>query len=138
VQYILDTNICIYLTHNHPPGVRRRFADIREGDAVMSSLTYAELYIGVELDISGRKNNRNQLAVLKQVIGSVPFDDDAARVYAALTAQLPAAERRRNIVDRMIAAHAMSLDVTLVTNNERDFEVYAEVGGLRVENWVLG
>ena len=67
---------------------------------------------------------------------SLPFDDSAARSYARLTARLPAPERRRNVIDRMIAAHAISLDVTLVTNNERDFVAYAEAGGLRVENWV--
>jgi len=138
MRYLLDTNICMYLTRQHPPSVRRRFAEIRKGDAAMSSLTYAELYIGVELDVTGRNNNGSQLAALRQVISSVDFDDDAARVYAQLTAALPAPERRRNVIDRMIAAHAISLDVTLVTNNESDFVAYAEAGGLRVENWVAG
>jgi tRNA(fMet)-specific endonuclease VapC len=138
MRYLLDTNICIYLTRHHPPSVRKRFAEIREGDAAMSSITYGELYLGAALDVTGRNNNRAQLSALRQVIASVDFDEGAARTYAELTAALPSGERRRNVIDRMIAAHAISLDVTLVTTNERDFAAYAEVGGLRVENWVAG
>ena len=133
MRYMLDTNICIYLTRHDPPSVRARFADLSEGDAVMSSVTYAELYLGVELDVPQKVRQLRVLNALCASVTSLPFDDDAARTYARLTASAP--ERKRNILDRMIAAHAIALDVTLVTNNERDFLGYS---GLRAENWVSG
>ena len=131
MRYMLDTNICIYLTRHDPPSVRARFVNLREGDAVMSSVTYAELFLGVELDVGQRTRQLRVLDALSASVVSLPFDDDAARSYARLTASAP--ERKKNILDRMIAAHAIALDVTLVTNNERDFVGYA---GLLVENWV--
>ena len=94
-------------------------------------MTYAELFLGVELDVSQRARQLRALSALNGSVASLPFDDDAARSYARLTASAP--ERRKNILDRMIAAHAIALDVTLVTNNERDFLGYA---GLQVENWI--
>ena len=129
--YMLDTNLCIYLTRHDPPRVRARFAALNEGDAVMSSVTFAELFLGVELDVGQRTRQLRVLDALSASVVSLPFDDDAARSYARLTASAP--DRKKNILDRMIAAHAIALDVTLVTNNERDFVGYA---GLLVENWV--
>jgi tRNA(fMet)-specific endonuclease VapC len=98
VQYLLDTNICIYLMREQPPEVAERFARLRVGDVVMSAVTCAELRHGVE----------------------------RCGVAAA-----PA--RRRDALDRLIAAHAISVEATLVTNDEKGFRGYA---GLKVENWV--
>lgn len=138
MQYLLDTNICIYLSRGAPASVMRKFATLSRGDAAISSLTLAELTVGLELGGVAAARESYLLGAVLERAPSLPFDDDAARAYARLTAALPSSERRRNVIDRMIAAHAISLDVTLVTNNERDLAAYAEAGGLRVENWAAG
>ncbi|MBC7709145.1 MAG: type II toxin-antitoxin system VapC family toxin [Rhizobacter sp.] len=136
MHYLLDTNICIYLSRGAHSSVIRKFATLSRGDAAISSLTLAELTVGLELAGVAAARESYLLGAVLERAPSLPFDDSAARCYARLTARLPSPDRRRNVIDRMIAAHAISLDVTLVTNNERDFVAYSEAGGLRVENWV--
>ncbi len=136
MRYMLDTNICIYLGHADSPSVREKFAALRRGDVVMSVVTYAELRHGVERDNVNFRASERALNLLIAEVSVIAFDADAAGVYGRLAVTLP--RQKRNAIDCMIAAHAISLDVTLVTNNERDFVAYAEAGGLRVENWVAG
>jgi len=134
MRYMLDTNICIYLAKRHPPSVRAKFATLLMGDAVMSALTLGEMLHGIERRPATYATNMRVLDALRKRVHVVEFGEDAASAYARVSAKLPRSER--NAVDCLIASHALSLDVTLVTNNERDFTAYAEVGGLRVENWV--
>ena len=131
---MLDTNICIYLAKRHPPEVRAKFATLSLGDAVMSALTLGEMLHGIERRPATYATNMRVLDALRERVRVVEFGAEAAGAYARVAAKLPRSER--NAVDRLIAAHALSLDVTLVTNTERDFAAYAEVGALRVENWV--
>ena len=133
---MLDTNICIYLSRGSHPTVARRFAAVTRGDAAISSLTLAELSLGLMLAGTGAARETYLLNAVLERAPSLAFDDDAAHAYARLSAATPREARRKNIVDRMIAAHAISRDLTLVTNNEQDFLLYADSGGLRVENWV--
>lgn len=132
-KYLLDTNICIYLMKHQPPEVAARFADCFVGDVVMSAITLAELEFGVECSGTSRKRNQAALDSLLEDIPVLPFDREAARAYGPVRA----AHRSRNkdALDKLIAAQALSLDVTLVTNNEADFKGFS---GLRVENWVAG
>lgn len=134
MRYMLDTNICIYLAKRHPPEVRAKFATLSLGDAVMSALTLGEMLHGIERRPATYATNMRVLDALRERVRVVEFGAEAAGAYARVAAKLPRSER--NAVDRLIAAHALSLDVTLVTNTERDFAAYAEVGALRVENWV--
>ncbi len=130
-KYMLDTNICIYLMKHQPPQVRARFADCFVGDVVISAITLAELEFGVAC--SGEAQARNQVLLdsLLEDILVAPFEANAARAYGPLRAANR--ERNKDALDKVIAAHALSLGVTLVTNNEGDFRGFTS---LALENWV--
>jgi tRNA(fMet)-specific endonuclease VapC len=130
-RFILDTNICIYLMKHQPPQVRARFAECFVGDVVISAITLAELEFGVAC--SGESLSKNQAALdsLLEDLLVMPFEGSAARAYGPLRAAHR--ERNKDALDKLIAAHALSLGVTLVTNNEADFRAFE---GLEVENWV--
>ncbi len=129
-KYMLDTNICIYLMKHQPPQVRSRFAECFVGEVVISAITLAELEFGVAC--SGESQARHQVLLdsLLEDIVVAPFEARAARAYGPLRARN---RERNNALDKLIAAHAMALGVTLVTNNEADFRTFT---GLVVENWV--
>ncbi|WP_342612656.1 type II toxin-antitoxin system VapC family toxin [Burkholderia ambifaria] len=129
-RYMLDTNICIYLMKHQPEQVARRFAQCYTGDVVMSAITYAELEYGVTVCANPARERRN-LAALIDDIPVAPFDVAAAQAYGPV--RDATRERKKDHLDKLIAAHAVSLDVALVTNNERDFVSYP---GLRLENWL--
>ena len=129
MRYMLDTNICIYLMKRQPPRVLARFAMLDHGDVVMSALTLGELRFGAAVS-PHRAQDEAALDGLLEDVPWLPFGDAAASSYAALRAAVP--DRRRDAIDRLIAAHAVSLDLTLVTNDETSFAGYP---GLRLENW---
>ncbi len=131
MRYMLDTNICIYLMKAHPPEVLARLLQLDHGDVVMSIITYAELRVGLEGLGSTRAQNERALQLLTSDIPVLPFDEAAAERYGVQRAAVR--DRRRDVLDRLIAAHAASLGLTLITNNEADFRDYP---GLIVENWV--
>ena len=130
-KYMLDTNICIYLMKHQPPAVRARFAECFVGDVVISAITLAELEYGVACSGNARAHNQALLDSLLEDIPVEPFDARAAHAYGPL--RLGYRARNKDALDKLIAAHAVSLGVTLVTNNEADFHGCA---GLVVENWV--
>ncbi|ATQ78028.1 VapC toxin family PIN domain ribonuclease [Massilia violaceinigra] len=130
--YMLDTNICIYLMREQPEQVARRFAQCYVGDVVMSAITFAELEYGVTISANILRERQNLAALVKD-INVVPFDASAAVAYGPI--REATRDRKKDQLDKLIAAHAVALDVTLVTNNERDFVAYP---GLRLENWVNG
>ncbi|MCY7319016.1 MAG: type II toxin-antitoxin system VapC family toxin [Ramlibacter sp.] len=127
---MLDTNICIYLLKGGWKKVSSRFAEFDYGDLLISAVVYGELRAGVELS-ARRDSDEAALLVLLSDLVVAPFDERAATSFGVLRAQVPG--RQRNAMDRLIAAHALSLDATLVTNNPDDFRAYA---GLTLENWV--
>lgn len=130
-KFMLDTNICIYLMKHQPPQVRARFAECFVGDVVISAITLAELEFGVAC--SGESQARNQAALddLLEDLLVAPFEARAARAYGPLRGANR--ERNKDALDKLIASHALSLGVTLVTNNEADFRGFS---GLVVENWI--
>lgn len=127
LRYLLDTNICIYLIKEQPASVMQRFAACAPGEIGISSITWAELCCGLDVH-----NSQSEMATLLSRLIVKDFDVDAAALFGKLSQQFPA---RKNSFDRMIAAHAVSLGVTLVTNNMADFDLYAGAG-LVIENWV--
>lgn len=130
--YLLDTNICIYLMKRRPPEVLERFRRLRTGDVALSAVTLAELRHGVErCELTEKESAERALTQLLNLIPALPFDNHAACSYGILATAIR--DRRRDALDRMIAAHAISLDVILVTNNTADF---ADYPGLKLENWV--
>jgi len=119
---MLDTNICIYLLSNSMPSLTQRVAQCDAQSLVISAIVFAELTLG---SAQGKLPPRHVLDAFISEVPLLPFDEDAARVYATL-------KFRRGSFDRLIAAHALSVGLTLVTANGADF---AEVPGLVVENW---
>ena len=119
-RFLLDSNICIYATKGLYDALLAKLADQDEGSLAISTVTLAEISRGYRT-----ADERSVLAAFVAEMRILPFDEPAARQYA----QIPF---KRGSFDRLIAAHALALDLTLVTNNERDF---AEIPALRVENW---
>ncbi len=130
-RYMLDTDMCIYLMKNQPEEVARRFSQCYVGDVVMSSITYAELEYGVAASRNPEQERIN-LAGLVEDIPVMPFDAAAGVAYGPIRMATRDATRK-DALDKLIAAHAVSLDVMLVTNNEKDFARYP---GVTVENWI--
>lgn len=132
MRYLLDTNICIYLLKAHPPQVLQRLSAMPLGDVVMSVVVYAELRHGVERlpTPADRAAADHALHRLIARVPVLPFDEHAAASYGILAAAVR--DRRRDAMDRLIAAHALSANLILVTHNEADFKDYS---GLVVENW---
>src|SRR3989338_8571637 len=97
----------------------------------MSAITYAELCYGAERDPAVRAAAERALKALIERIPVAAFEERAAERYGRIRAAVR--ERKRDALDRLIAAHAATLDLTLVTNNEADFKDYPD---LAVENWV--
>ncbi len=128
--YMLDTNMCIYLMKNQPEKITRRFALCYVGDVVISAITLAELEDGV-LASSDSAGQRRHLAALIRSLPVVPFDVKAAAAYGPI--RQATKERKRDQLDKLIAAHAQALGVVLVTNNVKDFAVYP---GITVQNWL--
>jgi tRNA(fMet)-specific endonuclease VapC len=125
-RYMLDTNMCIYLMKNQPEQVARRFAQCYVGDVVMSAITCAELEYGVSIS-----ERRSDLDALIEDIPVAPFDLSAASVYGPLRAATR--HSQKDHLDKLIASHAISLNLVLVTNNVKDFEKYPD---LKIENWL--
>jgi len=113
-----------------PPALLRRL-DQRAATSAMSVVAYGELAFG-EVMSSRRDEAAAHLAALIETVQVLPLPLDAARRYAEIRAELERAGRPIGSNDLWIAAHALAEDLTLVTNNEREFR---RVPGLRVENW---
>jgi tRNA(fMet)-specific endonuclease VapC len=119
-RFLLDTNICIYLLGGAAEALRARIEQCDEGELAISTIAVAEVMVGAR-----KLEAVSEAEDLFRMLKVCPFDRPAAMVYA----ELPF---RRGSFDRLIAAHALSLNLVLVTNNVRHF---ADVSGLRIENW---
>jgi tRNA(fMet)-specific endonuclease VapC len=128
---LLDTNICIYIINEKPPAVLQRFQHYQLGDIGLCSVVAAELDFGVAK--SGSPRNRQALEMFLAPLTLLPFDHPAAWAYGDLRADLERRGTPIGSLDTMIAAHALSLQARLITNNTREF---AKVPGLQLENWV--
>ncbi|MEK7350506.1 MAG: type II toxin-antitoxin system VapC family toxin [Nitrospirota bacterium] len=131
MKLMLDTDICIYLIKQHPPSALEQFLTHPVGDIGISSITVAELEYGVSKSRHATKN-RLALAQFLSPLEVASFDRNAAAAYGRLRATLEQKGTPIGSMDLLIAAHALSLSVRLVTNNAREFR---RVPGLRVENW---
>lgn len=127
---LLDTNICIYVINARPPQVLARFHQFRLGEVGLCSVVAAELAYGVAK--SGSERNRKALEMFLAPLEIMPFDESAVWAYGELRADLERRGQSIGSLDTMIAAHALSLDAALVTNNMREF---SRVKSLRLENW---
>ena len=132
MRFMLDTNIIAYAKNNRPESVLQRLTQYRPEDLCISAITMAELEFGV-CNSSRPDQNRMALLLFLSRISVIPFDADAAREYGMIRADLTKKGTLIGANDLLIAAHARSLGLTLVTNNTREFD---RVENLRVENWV--
>ena len=128
MRYMLDTNICIYAILGGSRYLDQRLDECNAGDLAISAVTLGELEVGFARSDDPVVARNDALEVLSS-IAVMPFDAAAARAFGRIQAAAPS---RRGAYDRQIAAHAVSLGVTLVTNNEKDFHGIPEVV---VENW---
>ena len=125
MKVLLDTNICTYIINERPAPVLERFKKFAVSDLGISSVT-----VGVAKSQSAR--NRSALEAFLLPLNVAPFDLTAAFAYGDLRAELERRGEPIGPLDMQIAAHALCLNVTLVTNNEREFR---KVPGLSIENW---
>jgi tRNA(fMet)-specific endonuclease VapC len=127
---LLDTNTCIYIINAKPADVLERFRKYRMGEIGLCSVVAAELAFGVAK--TGSLRNRHALEMVLAPLTILPFDQKASWIYGDLRAELQKRGTPIGSLDTLIAAHALSQQSTLVTNNTREF---ALVPGLRLENW---
>ena len=128
---LLDTNICIHVINARPPAVLERFRQHRMGEIGVCSVVAAELAYGVAK--SGSTRNRQALEMFLAPLVILPFDEAAVWVYGDLRTELERKGTPIGTLNTTIAAHALSQQSTLLTNNTREF---ARVPGLALENWV--
>lgn len=124
IRYLLDTDCSIYaMLGTHPP-LGRRLSNCAADEVAISAISLAEIVLG---EGKGKPPDMPVIEAFLKVVPLLPFDEAAARAYAALPF-------RRRSFDRLIAAHALSIGAVVVTNNEADF---ADVPRLLVENWTI-
>ncbi|WP_024672644.1 type II toxin-antitoxin system tRNA(fMet)-specific endonuclease VapC [Pseudomonas syringae] len=131
LKYMLDTNICIFTIKNKPTSVREAF-NLHHGQLCISAITLMELVYGAEKSSSPERN----LAVVEGFAARLevlPYDSDAAAHTGMIRAELARAGTPIGPYDQMIAGHARSLGLVVITDNLREFR---RVDGLRVDDWV--
>jgi tRNA(fMet)-specific endonuclease VapC len=131
MKFMLDTNICIFIMKKNETVLKRFFAEIRHGVCI-SSITLSELEYGVEKSTAAARNRANLLA-FSTLADIMPFDSFAAHCYGEIRTALEKKGTPIGSLDMLIAAHAKSLGLTLVTNNTKEF---ARVEGIRLEDWL--
>jgi tRNA(fMet)-specific endonuclease VapC len=128
---MLDTDICIYLAKGRYPQVTAHFERLKPDQPVLSVITYGELHYGANQS-SDRSRALARLADLVEYIPVEGLTESTAEAYGKIRAVLRKQGQMIGSNDMWIAAHAMSLGITLATNNDREF---LRVTGLSVENW---
>ena len=131
MRWMLDTNICIYLIKEQPASALDRFTAHSVGDIGVSVITLAELEHGIA---KSRRPARNR-AALEQFVSPLEvasFDRESTAVYGRVRTMLEKKGQPIGSMDLLIAAHAISLDVQLITHNVKEF---GKVPGLRIEDW---
>lgn len=132
IQYMLDTNMCIYVIKKKSLEVLERFKRTDISRIGISSLTLSELLYGVSKS-SDPDRNRIALSYFTAPLEILPYDDGAAEYYGTLRAGLEKQGKPIGALDMLIAAHALSISCTLVTNNEKEF---VRIPDLKIDNWV--
>jgi tRNA(fMet)-specific endonuclease VapC len=131
MTYVLDTNTCIYLINHKPAQVIKRLLRHDVSEIALSSITLSELHYGVALS-TYRDTNTVALKSFVAPFTVLSYDESAAEVYGELRAALKRHATPIGPMDLLIAAHTLSLNATLVTNNEREFQ---RIHSLKIENW---
>ncbi len=131
-MYLIDTNTCIYIMNNRPQEVIQKCRSVGVGNIYISSITTSELCYGVSKSQKMEENTK-RLEEFLRPFTVTPYSEKASYFYGKIRAHL---EKQGNVIgplDMLIAAHALSKDLTLVTNNIKEF---SRIKTLKVENWV--
>jgi tRNA(fMet)-specific endonuclease VapC len=131
-QYMLDTNICIYIAKNKPLSVLEHFKRLQVNQIVMSVITYGELFTGAEKSQT-RQATLNKLERLTQIIPVISMSSEVGEFYGRIRAELEFKGKIIGNNDLWIAAHALEQNLTLVSNNLKEFN---RIPDLLLENWV--
>ncbi|MBX9664414.1 type II toxin-antitoxin system VapC family toxin [Novosphingobium sp.] len=124
IRFLIDSDCAVYAMTARFAALGERLLQLEPGEIAISSISFAEVALGT---IAGKPPEPSVLEAFVAVIPILPFDEAAAREYAKLPF-------KRARFDRLLAAHALSIGATVVTNNEADF---ADVPGLKIENWTV-
>jgi len=132
MNYLLDTNICIYIINKKPASVIKRIQTKQPEQIAISTITQAELEYGIA---RSRNIDQNRIALLEFLFPFllIDFDQMAAVQYGLIRASLESRGKPIGSMDMLLAAQARSRDLILVTNNEKEFH---RIEGLKLENWV--
>ena len=131
MKFLLDTNVCVDYLNGRHPAVTRAIQDSSPADLGVSSIVVAELRYGADKS-AHRRRNHGRLDVFLAEIACLAFDANAAATYGRLRATLEARVHTIGPNDLLIAAHALTLGLVLVSDNAREFR---RVRGLKVQNW---
>lgn len=130
-RYLLDANICIYAINNRPEKIKDSIIQAGEGNCLISSIVASELAFGVTK--SNKSSSKSKLIHFLSLFDLVAFDETCIWHYANLRTTLQGSGQTIGSLDMLIAAHALALDATLVSNNTKDL---ARIPELKLENWV--
>lgn len=132
MRYLLDTNICIYIIKKKPEAVLKRFVKLKPESIAISSITVAEFYYGIS---KSSRPNENTIALEQFLLPLIQIDysKNDALAYGKIRNQLEREGKMIGAMDLLIASQAVSRNLILVTNNEREFK---RIDDLKVENWV--
>ena len=131
MNYLIDTNICIYVMNKRPREVIQKFKNTEIGQVAISSISVSELYYDV-FKSKLQKQNSKRLEEFLTPFEILPYDENASKFYGSIRSQLESQGSVIGPLDMLIAAHALSNDLVLVTNNEKEFN---RIESLKIENW---
>jgi len=132
IKYLIDTNICIYIMNRRPIEIIHKFKQFDVGEIGVSTITVSELQYGVAKSKNYRLNEQ-RIEEFLSPLEILPYDEIAAGIYGDIRLQLEKSGEPIGPLDLLFAAQALSRDLVLITNNEKEFK---RVNNLKVENWV--
>ncbi|MBI2336795.1 MAG: type II toxin-antitoxin system VapC family toxin [Deltaproteobacteria bacterium] len=131
MNYLIDTDICIYILNENNPKLKTRFQEKTQSRFCVSSITEAELYYGA-LHSAKPKSNLEKIELFLSPLEKIYFDSMAAKHFAYLKEHLVKIGKPIGAPDMFIAASALAHDLTLISNNEKHFQ---NIPKLKFENW---
>lgn len=131
IKYLLDTNICIYIMNRRPIEIIHKFKRFDVGEIGVSTITVSELHYGA-VKSKNPKNNIKRVEEFLTPLEILPYNHNAANFYGEIRHNLETKGEIIGSLDMLIAAQALSKEIILVTNNEKEFK---RINELRIENW---
>lgn len=130
-QYLLDTNICIYIINQKPEAVYQKFKKVKLENIFISTITEFELNYGVQKSLHHKKN-KSVLDEFLSYLNIIPFNSESSNIAARIRVELEKQGKPIGPYDLLIASEAINQGFTLVTNNEKEFK---RVKSIKIENW---